>query len=71
MEANKMNYTTKYTPGCSQNLRPFCDCYCSEHHNICCRPQYSPQCGYHQCLNGTNVLYFLLGYYISKNCNFY
>ena len=45
MEANKMNYSTRYCPGCSQNLRPF-SCCCNDflNHNCCNSSQNWQRC---------------------------
>lgn len=65
MEANKMNYTTKYCPGCYQDLRP---CGCCPPPSPCCHPHHPPRCGCNQNCGDNSILFFAIGYLIAKNC---
>ncbi|MGN1201046.1 MAG: hypothetical protein ACI4R8_02130 [Candidatus Caccovivens sp.] len=58
-----MNYTTRYCPGCYQDLRPCgCNppCPCRPH----CRP---PRCDF-GCGQTNELLFFAIGYLFAKNC---
>ncbi len=65
MEANKMNCSTRYCAGCYQDLRPFSNC-CPPMQP--CRPPCPPACPQNVCIDTTNLLFFMAGYIISKNC---
>ena len=61
MEAKKMRYTTRYTAGFCQDLRP-CGC-CFPQMPMCCPPK-QQQCSDHNDI----LLYMIFGYLIGQNC---